>query len=117
MAATRKDLESESPRRPPARSPEARENQLIEAAVDLVEKRLRDGSASAQETIHYLKLASTSRKIQEQREQLEIQLLEARAENLRAVAQQEQIAKAAIEAMRSYGGAVFAPDPDEYDDY
>ena len=36
----------------PALTPEARENQLISLAVDLVEQRLLDGTASSQETTH-----------------------------------------------------------------
>ena len=39
----------------PALTPEARENQLISLATDLVEQRLLDGSASSQETRHFLK--------------------------------------------------------------
>ena len=40
----------------PALTPEARENQLIALAVDLVEKRLIEGTASSKETTHLLKL-------------------------------------------------------------
>lgn len=36
----------------PALTPEARENQLISLAIDLVEQRLIDGTASSQETTH-----------------------------------------------------------------
>ena len=43
----------------PALTPEARENQLISIAYDLVEKRLLEGTASSQETTHFLKLGST----------------------------------------------------------
>ena len=42
----------------PALTPEARENQMIALAVDLVEQRLLDGTASSQETTHFLKLGS-----------------------------------------------------------
>ena len=38
----------------PALTPEARENQMIALAVDLVEQRLLDGTASSQETTHFL---------------------------------------------------------------
>jgi hypothetical protein len=40
-------------------TPEAKENQMISLAMDLVEKRLREGTASSQETTHFLKLATT----------------------------------------------------------
>ena len=46
---------SSSPRKiRPAISPEARDNQLIALAYNLVEKRLLEGTASSQETTHFL---------------------------------------------------------------
>ncbi len=41
---------------PPADTPEARENQLISAAVNLAEKQLLDGTASPSVITHYLRL-------------------------------------------------------------
>lgn len=38
---------------PPVTSDEAREQQLVSLALDLVEKRLREGTASSQETTHF----------------------------------------------------------------
>ena len=37
----------------PALTPEARQNQLISLAIDLVEKRLIEGTASSQETTQF----------------------------------------------------------------
>ena len=45
--------DSSTKKRRPALTPEARENQLIALAVDLVEKRLIEGTASSQETTHF----------------------------------------------------------------
>ena len=42
-----------------ALTPEARENQLIDLAVSLVEKRLLEGTASSQEVTTILKLGTT----------------------------------------------------------
>ena len=66
MAKVTKTKPSNSPRkkRRPALSPEARENQLIALAVDLVEQRLIDGTASSQETTHFLKLGSTKNQLE-----------------------------------------------------
>lgn len=47
----------------PALTPEARQNQLIALATDLVEKRLIEGTASSQETTHFLKLATQEAKL------------------------------------------------------
>lgn len=54
-------------RRPPASTPEARENQLIALAVDLAEKQLANGTASAQVINHYLKLGSSREKLEQLR--------------------------------------------------
>ena len=43
-------------RRAPALTVEARENQLISAAIDLAEKQILDGTASPSVLVHYLKL-------------------------------------------------------------
>ena len=55
MVKVTKTKPSDSPRkkRRPALSPEARENQLIALAVDLVEQRFIDGTASSQETTRF----------------------------------------------------------------
>ena len=42
----------------PASSPEAQEQYMINLAMTLVEKRLREGTASSAETTHFLKLAT-----------------------------------------------------------
>lgn len=47
---------------PPALTREGRENQLIDLAIDQAEKELREGTASSQVLVHYLKLASTREK-------------------------------------------------------
>ena len=57
---------------PPARSPENRENQLIEKAYRVVEQRLNDGTASAQEIVHFLRLGTA--KAQLEKEKLEAEL-------------------------------------------
>ena len=59
--------EQNSPRRrPPATTPEARENQMIALAVDLAERQLLEGTASSQVITHYLKLGSTKERIEKE---------------------------------------------------
>ena len=58
------DEQKKTNKRPPARTPEARENQLISLAVDLAEKQLSAGTASSQVITHYLKLGSSKDKIE-----------------------------------------------------
>lgn len=91
-------------RRPPATTPEARENQLIASAVDLAEKQLRDGSASAQVITHYLKLGSSRERLEQERLANENSLLVAKREAMASAARVEELYGAAIDAMRAYAG-------------
>lgn len=91
-------------RRAPAMTPESRENQLISAAVDLAEKKIKDGTASNQLIIHYLKLGSTKERLEKEKLENEVKLLKAKTEALESAANIERIYQEAINAMRSYGG-------------
>ena len=90
--------------RPPAATPEARENQLIAAAVDLAEQQLRDGTASAQVITHYLKLGSSREQLEQERLARENILLQAKAEQLESAKRVEELYMTALNAMRSYAG-------------
>lgn len=100
-------------RRPPATTPEARENQLIARAVDLAEKQLTDGTASAQVISHYLKLGSSREKLEQERLARENELLAAKKEMMESAKDIEKLYKGAIDAMRAYAGH----DPSPSDDY
>ena len=91
-------------RRRPALNPEARENQLISLAIDLVEQRLLDGTASSQETTHFLKLGSTKAILEKEKLRKENELLDAKAEDIRSSRRNDEIYKEAIEAFRTYRG-------------
>lgn len=85
-------------------TPEGRENQLISLAVDLAEKQLEDGSASAQVISHYLKLGSTREQLEQERLQRENELLKARVEQLASAKRIEELYETALNAMRTYAG-------------
>lgn len=93
-----------APRRQPATTPEARENQLISAAVDLADIQLKDGTASAQVITHFLKLGSSREKLEQERLAMEVSLLEAKREAMASAARVEELYSAAIGAMRAYAG-------------
>lgn len=102
----------------PAIDPENREQQLISLAVDLVEQRLRDGTASAQETVHYLKLASSKTKVDLERAKLENELIRAKTQSIKDQADMKVLYKDAIEAMKRYSGHGSSTDEeDSYDEY
>lgn len=89
-------------RRPPAASPEAREKQLISLAVDLAEKQLAEGTASAQVITHYLKLGSMRERLERQKLEEENKLLRAKTEALESSKRVEELYAEAIRAFKSY---------------
>ena len=94
----------------PALSPEARENQLISLAVDLVEQRLLDGTASSQETTHFLKLATQKARYEKELLEKQIELMTAKTEQIRSEQHKEELYEEVINALRKYNGQ---GDPDE----
>lgn len=94
----------EKKRRPPAKTPEARENQLISLAVDLAEKQLLDGTASSQVISHYLKLGSSKERIEKEILEYKKGLIKAQTESIQSGKRVEELYKNALSAMRSYGG-------------
>lgn len=100
----------------PALNPDSRENQMISLAVDLVEQRLRDGTASAQETVHYLKLASRKAKLEAERAELENELIKAKTQAIHDQADIKLLYKEAIAAMRRYSGHGGDYDEEEVND-
>jgi hypothetical protein len=108
--------EVETTRRRPATTPEARENQLVAAAVDLAEQQIINGTASAQVLTHYLKLGSTREKLEQARIAHENELLRVKVEALESQKRVEELYKDALDAMRAYSGHEVVEVPDEYDD-
>ena len=104
MAKPKKSPQSSQKKIRPALTPEARENQLIALAIDLVEQRLIDGTASSQETTHFLKLASSKAKLEKERLQLENELTKAKTKSIQQSDRLEALYIDAIDAMRRYSG-------------
>lgn len=88
----------------PAMTPEARENQLIALAVDLAEQQLMDGTASSQVITHFLKLATEKEKTEREILKKQVELLEAKTENLKSSKRIEDLFEQAMEAMKEYRG-------------
>lgn len=95
----------------PALTPEARENQLISLATDLVERRLIEGTASSQETTHFLKLATTKARLEKEILEKQKELISAKTESLQSAKRIEELYEEARDAMRNYNGQ---GTPDEY---
>lgn len=116
MAPRRKPAEPSKPRRPPGTTPEAREKQLVNLAVDLAERQLREGTASSQVISHYLKLGSTREVLEQDKLSRENRVLDAKVEMMESAKRVEELYGQALQAMRSYAGQepLELPDDDEY---
>lgn len=83
---------------------EMQENLMINLAMDLAEKQLREGTASSQVIAHYLKLASSKERLEREKLQEENKLLRAKTEALEAARDVEELYKNAISAISVYRG-------------
>lgn len=105
MKRIKKDDSSSTKRKiRPALTPEARENQLISLAIDLAEKQLMEGTASSQVITHYLKLGTTTAKLEKEKLARENELLEAKTKALESAERVEELYANALNAMRIYSG-------------
>lgn len=103
--------------RPPATTPQARERQLVAKSMDLAEKQIDNGTASAQVLSHFLKLGSSREHLEQQLLTETIALKRATRENMASAARVEELYGEAINAMRKYSGqAPIDPDGEDYDD-
>lgn len=114
MATTRKPDKPSRSRRPPARTPEERENRMISLATDLAERQLEEGTATAQVITHFLKLGSTREQLEQEKLRRENELLETKAEVMASAKRVEELYATALDAMRSYAGQIVSDD--DYDD-
>lgn len=88
----------------PATTPEAREDQLIAMAYNLVEQRLLNGTATSQETTHFLKMGSRKARLEAEKLKRENELLIAKTEAIQSGKHIEELYSNAIAAMRVYSG-------------
>jgi hypothetical protein len=115
MAPRKKSGKSTGSRSRPATTPEGRENQLVSLAVDLAEKQLQEGTASAQVISHYLKLGTTREQLEQEKLARENKLLDAKVEQIASAKKVEELYTEALGAMRSYSGQPpIEEDEDEY---
>jgi hypothetical protein len=114
MAKVKKTSTKSTPKLRPALTPEAQENRMTALAMDLVEQRLRDGTASSQETTHFLKIGSAKARMELEKMKLENELIAAKTKALANADEMRILYEEALKAMRTYSGQ---GEPDEYEDY
>jgi len=96
---------AQSRRQPPALTPEDREQQLIALAEELAEKKLRDGTASPQIIVHYLRLATAKANLEVKKLDKETELLEAKTQAIKSQENAERLYQEAIDAITRYQGS------------
>lgn len=106
------EKETRTGRNRPARTPEARENQLINMAVNLAEKKLKDGTASSQIIALLLSQATQKSRLENEKLRSDLRVAEARIKSMEAQESSKDLYEKAIQAFRSYSGK----EEEEYDD-
>lgn len=96
--------EGEGRQFPPARTPEEREMQLVMLATDAVEKRIREGTATSQELVYYLKKGSKRDKIEDGIAESNLKLIEAKTLQIEESRKQQELYTQVIEHMKKYSG-------------
>ena len=99
------EVNTNIPKRRSAMTLEARENQCINYATDLAEQQLRDGTASSQVIVHYLKLGTTKAKLELELLEKQAELMAAKTEALRESKKLDELYSNAIASMKLYTGA------------
>lgn len=95
-----------------ARTVRAKENEMINLAMDEAERRMRDGTASSQIITHYLKLGSVKEQLEEDILEEKKKLLKAQTEAIESTKRMEKLYAQAIRAMKTY-----SPEEDDDDFY
>ena len=105
MAKILSEVGKQPRRRAPAATPEEREQQLIALTIDCVERQLMEGTASSQVMTHFLKLATSKNRLEEEKLRSENEVLKRKALAFDQQESTEKLFKEAMDAMRSYKGA------------
>ena len=93
----------------PGKTIEARENQLIMLAYDLVEERMKKKTATSQETTQFIKAGSVNAQLEKEKLRKEVELLKAKAEALISQKNMEKMFEEAMVAFRTYSGQEEVP--------
>lgn len=101
---------------PPAKTLEGREDQLIALAMDLVERRISEGTASAQETVHFLRLGSVRNQLEQDKLRHENEVLQTRVKEMESRTDRGELYEKALRAFKGYSGQEDVELDDDYDE-
>ena len=102
-------------KKPPARTPEARMNQLVNSAMDDIERRINNGTASSQILTALLKLATTKAQLEIEKLRSDISLQRAKEQEIEDKVSNSDLYAQALKAFKEYKGD--ADDEEDYDDF
>lgn len=88
----------------PAKTSEAREQQIAALAVDAIEQRILNGTATAQELILYAKQVTVKAQLDKEEQRARINLMKAKQKAIESGELQEEFYSEVIKAVRSYQG-------------
>ena len=98
--------------RKPARTPEAREQEMTALAMDFAERQLRDGTAPAPLVMMFAKPGFQQTRLQNERLIRENKLLEAKVEQMESATQSNEKLDAVLRALQKYSGQAEDVSPD-----
>jgi len=85
-----------------ASTAEGMENELIAMAYKLAAERLANGTASAAETVHFLKMGSAKERLEQRLIEKDLELKQAKTEALQSAKRIEELYANAMSAFKSY---------------
>lgn len=99
---------------PPVFTQEAREMQLVNLAYNLLEQRLRDGTATSQEVTTMIKYGTQKAQLELDILRSQRELMDAKRESINASMETNEMFKEAIKAMGIYSGGSSDDDSELY---
>lgn len=98
---------------PPARTPEQRESQLINLAMENAERQMMEGTASSQVITHFLKLGTAKYQYEIDKLKTDRDLGQAKIDSIHRQENTDEKYQEALEAFRLYSGEEYEDDYDE----
>lgn len=93
-----------SKKRKPAINRKQRENYLVNLALDFVEEKLKNGTATSQEVVHFLRLATERERLENKRIESDLKVAEAKIKQIALAETTIELYENAIKAMNAYKG-------------
>ena len=90
------------PSRSPATNPNAQESRMINLAMKAAEEQLKNGTASSQVIVHFLKLGSIREELEREKLRNETSLLNAKKKDIESSSHNDKLLEKALEAMTTY---------------